>query len=62
MNAALFLALFDGLEAAVTIYNKMAPAAVRVRQMVEEGREPTPEEWEELIADGQADFDAIMNG
>lgn len=59
MNATTFLTVIDGLEAAATFYNKMQPAAAKVRQMVAEGREPEPEEWDELMAEGQDDFDAI---
>lgn len=61
MKAATFLAMVDGVEALATWYNKMQPAAAKVRQMVVEGREPTPEEWDEMMAEGQDDFDAITS-
>lgn len=60
MNAATFLMIIDGMEAGVNFYNKMQPATAKVRQMVAEGREPTSEEWDELMVEGQDDFDAII--
>lgn len=60
MKAATLLAVIDGLEAAATLWTRMQPAAAKLRQMVAEDREPTSDEWDELMADSQDDFDAIM--
>ena len=61
IKAKTFLAVIDGLEAAATLWTRMQPAAAKLRQMVAEDREPTNKEWDEIMAEGQDDFDAIMN-
>ena len=62
-TALLVLRLVDllamGVQLAPEIRARFDDASARVKRMVEEGRDPTPEEWAEIDAETDASIAAI---
>jgi hypothetical protein len=59
LNAALILKLLDGLVAASDIYVQIQTLRAQISTMQAEGRDPSPEEWDKLLAEIQTDSDRI---